>query len=177
MKVNRKILGVIGSVALGVVLLIIVFTKYPFKSVIATFSHVTPLLVLAYACVSFSIMCLFAIRWKFVLKTLGYNIPFIEVFSFRVIEYGISYLTPSGKAGGEPVRAALLTRKGIKFKDGLATVMTDKTIELSVSVLFFIFGLLTLAFGYALPGGLNILIILVESLFFMLFTNSCVFIR
>jgi len=167
MKINKKILGVVGSITLGVVLLALVMLKYPFKDVISTFSHITPKLVIAYLCVSFIIMLLFAIRWRYVLKTLGYNIPFIEVFGFRVIEYGISYMTPSGKAGGEPVRAALLMRKGIPFKEGLSTVFADKTIELSVSLLFFIFGIMILAVGYALPGGLNVILILVS--LFLLF--------
>ncbi len=166
MKLNKKALKIAASIILGVTLFIVVVLKYPFKQVFSTFSHITPLLVIVYLCVSFSIMLLFAIRWRFVLKTFGHNLSFSEAFSFRVIEYGISYLTPSGKAGGEPVRAALLTRKGIKFKEGLAAVVADKSIEMSVSVLFFIFGLLTLAIDYALPRGLNILLI-VLSLFLL----------
>jgi len=159
MKITAKTVKIAASVILGVTLFILVVMKYPFKEVFSTFSNITPLLVFIYICVSFSIMLLFAIRWRFVLKTFGHNLSFSEAFSFRVIEYGISYLTPSGKAGGEPVRAALLTRKGIKFKEGLAAVVADKSIEMSVSVLFFIFGLLTLAIDYALPRGLNIVLI------------------
>lgn len=164
LKVSKRFLSIVGSIVLGIVLLIIVLLKYPFKDVASTFSHVTPKLLIAYLCVSFSIMMLFAIRWRFVLKTLGYKVPFIDVFGFRVIEYGISYITPSGKAGGEPVRAALLMKRGICFKEGLSTVFADKTIELSVSLLFFIFGILTLALGYALPAGLNVILILLSAL-------------
>jgi hypothetical protein len=160
LKISRRFLSVSGSVILGVALLVFVLLKYPFKDVASTFSNVTPVLLIAYLAVSFCIMLLFAIRWRFVLKTLGYNVPFLDVFGFRVIEYGISYITPSGKAGGEPVRAALLMKKGIGFKEGLSTVFADKTIELSVSLLFFIFGILTLALGYALPAGLNFVLVL-----------------
>jgi len=161
-KISRRVLSIVGSVVLGVALFVFVLLKYPFKDVASTFSNVTPKLLIAYLCVSFLIMLLFAVRWRFVLKTLGYNVPFMDVFGFRVIEYGISYITPSGKAGGEPVRAALLMKRGISFKEGLSTVFADKTIELSVSLLFFIFGILTLALGYALPAGLNIILILVS---------------
>ncbi|MFH0870766.1 MAG: lysylphosphatidylglycerol synthase transmembrane domain-containing protein [archaeon] len=161
-KINKRVFSIVGSIVLGVALLIIVLLKYPFKDVALTFSNVTPTLLIAYLCVSFSIMLLFAIRWRYVLKTLGYNVPFLDVFGFRVIEYGISYITPSGKAGGEPVRAALLMKRGIGFKEGLSTVFADKTIELSVSLLFFIFGILTLALGYALPVGLNVILILLS---------------
>jgi uncharacterized protein (TIRG00374 family) len=160
MNIPKRALRIGGSIILGITIFVLVVLKYPFKAVFSTFSHITPGLVLVYMLVSFSIMMLFVIRWRFVLKSFGHHLSFSEAFSFRVIEYGISYMTPSGKAGGEPVRAALLTRKGIKFKDGLAAVVADKSIELSVSVLFFIFGLMTLALDYALPAGLNLAIIL-----------------
>jgi len=168
MSINKRLLSIVGSITLGVIILVIVMLKYPFKDVFSTFSNITPSLVIAYLMISFIIMSLFAIRWNFVMRTLGYIIPLRESFSFRVIDYGISYITPSGKAGGEPIRAALLTRKGIPFKEGLSNVTTDKTIELSVSVIFFVFGLLTLAIGHPLPIGLRILMIIFS--LFLLFT-------
>jgi len=159
MKIRKKVLSIIGSLVLGVVILVLVMAKYPFKEVLSTFSHITPKLLIAYLIVSFTIMFLFAVRWNYVMKTLGHKLPLRESFCYRVIDYGLSYITPSGKAGGEPIRAALLTRTGMSFKEGLANVTTDKTIELTVSVSFFIFGMLTLALGYPLPIGLRVFVI------------------
>ncbi len=160
MRIRKKALSIVISILIGVVILILVLLKYPFKSVVSTFRHITPTLLIAYLIVSFTIMFLFAVRWNFVMKTLGHKLPLIESFCYRVTDYGLSYITPSGKAGGEPIRAALLMRNGISFKEGLANVTTDKTIELTVSVSFFIFGMLTLALGYPLQIGLRIFLVL-----------------
>jgi uncharacterized protein (TIRG00374 family) len=160
MKIKKKLVSIVASTVFGAVLLVLVLTKYPFREVISAFSHITPVLLIGYLTVSFTILLLFAIRWNFVMKTLGHKLPLRESFCYRVIDYGLSYITPSGKAGGEPIRAALLMRNGISFKEGLANVTTDKTIELTVSVSFFIFGILTLALGYPLPIGLRVFLVL-----------------
>src|SRR4030042_1072140 len=168
MRLNKKLLSICFSVVLGVGLLAFILFKYPFNEVIATFSNVTPTLLLIYLATSFTIMFLFSVRWKFVLGALGHNISLVEAFGYRIIDYGLSYITPSGKAGGEPIRAALLTRKGISFKEGLANVTTDKTIELSVSVCFFVVGLLILAIGHPLNWAIRIFLIVFSSLLIFL---------
>jgi len=160
MRISKRLLSIVGSIVLAVALLLFVLLKYPFSEVISAFSNVTPKLLLAYLAVSFSIMFLFSVRWKYVMKALGHNLTLWESFGFRVIDYGLSYITPSGKAGGEPIRAALLARRGIGFKEGLADVTTDKTIELTVSVCFFVLGLLILAIGHPLPLALRIFLVL-----------------
>jgi len=168
MKLNKRLLSVTFSIALGIGLLAFILFKYPFKEVIATFSNVTPKLLLVYLAISFTLMVLYSIRWSFVLRSLGCKISLVEAFSYRIIDYGLSYITPSGKAGGEPIRAALLTRKGISFKEGLANVTTDKTIELSVSVCFFVVGLLILAIGHPLNWGIRLFLIIFSSLLIFL---------
>lgn len=162
MKITKRVLTLTASVVLGIGLLVFVLVKYPIKTVINAFSHVTPSLVILYLCTSLTIMTLFAIRWNFVMKTMGRTLTLRESFSFRVIDYGLSYITPSGKAGGEPIRAALLTTKGIPFREGLANVTTDKSIELSVSVVFFVMGLLILAIGHPLSIGVRLFLILLS---------------
>jgi uncharacterized protein (TIRG00374 family) len=162
MKITKRLFSLVASIVLGVGLLAFVLVKYPIKNVVTTFSHVTPNLVIMYLCISFTIMFLFTVRWNFVMKTMGRNLTIKESLSFRIIDYGISYITPSGKAGGEPIRAALLTTKGIPFREGLANVTTDKSIELSVSVIFFVIGLLILAIGHPLPLGLRIFLVLLS---------------
>ncbi|MBW3000660.1 flippase-like domain-containing protein [Candidatus Woesearchaeota archaeon] len=149
---DKRLLSILVSVVFGLVLLVIILFKYPFKEVISTFTNLTPLLVLIYLVVSGFIMLFLSLRWKIVLDALGYKIPFYKLFGYRVVGYGVSYITPSAKIGGEPLRAALLKRQGLSFREGLSSVIVDKTLELSYSVLFFIFGLLVLVVDYALSG-------------------------
>jgi len=165
---DKRILGIIASVLFGIVLLVFVFLKYPFGEVLSTFTNFTPLLVFFYLVVSACIMLTLSWRWKIVLNALGYKIPFHKLVGYRIIGYGVSYITPSAKVGGEPLRAALLKRRGLSFGEGLSSVVIDKTIELSFSAFFFIAGVLLLILDYALPGIMVLILILLSALFFYL---------
>jgi uncharacterized protein (TIRG00374 family) len=88
--------------------------------------------------------------------------------SYRIIDYGVSYITPTAKIGGEPVRAAMLMRHGISFKEGLTTVTIDKTIELSFTLLMFILGCFLLILGATLPGGIIVFLLVISALLLFL---------
>lgn len=163
MKISKSTLSVAASIILGIVLLTIVFSKYPLSEILSSFSNITAEIILAYAVVSLLIMMVLTLRWKVILEAQGYKqVSFRDAFAYRIIDYGVSYVTPSAKLGGEPVRAAMLKRNGIGFKEGLATVVTDKTVELSFTLLAFIFGVTILLLGYAIPAELRILLVLVS---------------
>ncbi len=159
---NKKVLSIVASALLGIILLIIILFKYPFKEVISTFTNFTPILVLAYLITSVLIILFMSLRWKIVLDALGHKIPFYKLLGYRIIGYGVSYITPTAKIGGEPIRAALLKRRGLSFREGLSSVMIDKTIELSFAILFFICGVIILVLDYALPGKILIPLVLIS---------------
>lgn len=165
---DKRVITVVGSVLLGIVIIAIILFKYPFGEVISTFTNFTPVLVLAYLVVSGLIMLTLSFRWKVILDTLGHKVPFHKLVGYRIIGYGISYITPSAKVGGEPVRAALLKRQGLSFREGLSSIMIDKIIELSFSALFFICGVVFLVLDYALPSRLFFLLIILSGLFLYL---------
>lgn len=149
-------------------LIVLVLIKYPFAEIIATFTNFTPLLVLTYLVVSALIMITLSYRWRIILKALGHKIAFYKLIGYRIIGYGISYITPSAKVGGEPVRAALLKRRGLSFREGLSSVVIDKTLELSTSAFFFMFGVLLLILSYALPGIFLAVLVVLALIFIFL---------
>ncbi|MBU1198848.1 MAG: flippase-like domain-containing protein [Nanoarchaeota archaeon] len=165
---SRKLWTVVGSALLGVIILIIILLKYPFKEIFATFKNFTPLMVLLYLVVSVVIMCVLSFRWKVVLNAMGYKVPFYKLMAYRIIGYGLSYITPSAKVGGEPLRAALLKRQGMTFSEGLSSVIVDKTIELSFSAFFFLGGVILLIASYAVPGKLLVTLIVLSAFFLYL---------
>jgi len=165
---DKRTLSILASVLFGVILIVVIFFKYPFREVISTFTNFTPTLVLLYLIVSVLIMVTLSFRWKVILNALGHKIAFYKLFGYRVIGYGISYITPSAKVGGEPVRAALLKRRGLSFKEGLSSVVIDKTLELSISAFFFIAGVLLLVVAYAIPGEVLTVLIILSLIFLIL---------
>jgi len=148
------------SIVVGIVALWMILKVIPFKEIINSFQSGTPDAIIGYLIVSIFLMAVLAWRWKIILKSQGIEVPFHNTLAYRFIGYGISYLTPSAKLGGEPVRAALLTRHGIKFPKALSSIVIDKTIEVSSSALFFFIGVLIVLFRFALPEQTEITMLL-----------------
>ncbi|MBN1793011.1 flippase-like domain-containing protein [Candidatus Woesearchaeota archaeon] len=163
-------MSVTFSIALGLLLLWLVLRVYPFGDVWSAFKNVTWPLLLGYLLVSFFIMLTFAARWNVLLHAQGHkNITFSELLSYRVIDYGVSYVTPTGKLAGEPVRAAMCMRNGISFRQALTSITIDKTIELSFTVIMFAIGCFLLILSHALSGGYAVFLALLCC--FLIFVN------
>jgi uncharacterized protein (TIRG00374 family) len=164
-KKKKSMLGVAASVLFGIIILVIIFTIYPFEDVITTFQGIKLEYVFSFLIVSIAIMVFLTLRWKFILHSLGYkNFKFTDLFSYRVIDYGVSYITPSAKLGGEAVRAALMMRQGVSFKEGLSTIVLDKTIELSVILSFFVLGAILLVFEHTISGVFGFILLAIAAL-------------
>ncbi|MBN2141782.1 flippase-like domain-containing protein [Candidatus Woesearchaeota archaeon] len=161
MRISKSLISLGVSVLVGVSLLWFVLYKYPFGEVVLAFHNVTWPLILAYLFVSFCIMLTFAVRWKMLLHAQGHDdIPFWDLFSYRVIDYGVSYVTPTGKLAGEPVRAAMCKRNGIGFREALSSITIDKTIELSFTLVMFAIGCFFLIISRALSVGISLIVAL-----------------
>lgn len=76
------------------------------------------------------ILVIWNTRWSIISGAL--NIPHskLRMFPMLLLGLAINNLTPSGRGGGEPVRAYLLTKStGVSFEETLATVLTDKIFD------------------------------------------------
>jgi uncharacterized protein (TIRG00374 family) len=104
-------------------------------------------------------------RWGIILRSQKHKIKFTYLLKAYLAGYGVSYITPSAKLGGEFVRAALLKRHGLKTHESLSSIIIDKSIELGGAALFFIIGVIILSVNYALPENLKFLIIVVCIIF------------
>lgn len=73
------------------------------------------------------IIILWNTRWSLICKSLDIPHSQFQLLAMTIVGLAINDLTPSGRSGGEPVRAYLLTKKsGVNFKTTFATVMGDK---------------------------------------------------
>ena len=78
----------------------------------------------------FIIIGLWNTRWSLICKSL--NIPHKQftLFAMTIVGLAINDLTPSGRSGGEPVRAYLLSKNSNEhFKTTFASVMGDKLLD------------------------------------------------
>ena len=92
----------------------------------------TPLLV---------VYLLDAYGWSLTLGQWTSRVGFVRLFMVRMAGEAINVTTPTAMLGGEPMKAYLLTRYDVPMVDGLASVVTAKTIMVVAQILFMLSGL------------------------------------
>ncbi len=77
--------------------------------------------------IQFIIIWLWNTRWSIICNSLDIPHKQLPLFAMTIVGLAINDLTPSGRSGGEPVRAYLLSKtSSTEFKQTFATVMADK---------------------------------------------------
>ncbi|MGV8162038.1 MAG: lysylphosphatidylglycerol synthase transmembrane domain-containing protein [Candidatus Nanoarchaeia archaeon] len=148
---NKKI--IVGlSFLLGLVAIIIIYRIIDVREVIKTLQNTTLLLIFYYILIQIIMMGVLTWRWKLVLESQGVNhVSLVKLNKYRIVGQGISFLTPSGKLGGEPVRAGILSsRENIKFEKALSSVVIDRSIDITTAMSFFVFGMFIMLFAFVI---------------------------
>jgi len=157
-------------VLVGVAALGYIFSIISIKDVIDAFKGATFELIVYYVLIQLSLMIVMTIRWRIILRSQGMkDVNLFKLNSYRLVGQAVSFITPSAKLGGEPVRAALLSSKeGIPFDKSLSSVVIDKTLEVSTSFAFFIIGSIVMLFCFVISPNLTYLIVSLSVLFLVL---------
>ena len=86
-----------------------------------------------------------ALGWRATLGRHAGRMGFGRLFAIRMAGEAVNFTTPAAYLGGEPMKAYLLSRYNVPLVDGLASVVTAKTIMTLAQVLFILLGI-----GFAL---------------------------
>jgi len=87
-------------------------------------------------------------RWGFILRGLSRPPGLATLTLQRSAAHSLAVLVPSGKVGGDPLRAWLATRARVPAGDAIASVAVDRTLEMASSAPFsVIFAALLLQHG------------------------------
>ena len=154
---RKKELFILSSALLSIGLLAWVFSTLPIESVFTQFSSASPRLIYLYIISIIAMQTVLTWRWKYVLKSLDLeNISFWKLNNYRLTGLAISFLTPTAKLGGEPVRAMLLSKKeDVAFDQSFSSVLIDKTIDFTMSGLFFLVGIAAFLNTYSLSDSIR----------------------
>jgi hypothetical protein len=158
--IMRRII-ISAVVAAGIVLLLVLLFSYAgIEDVINLLKRASIFYLAIFILLSVFTHMLFSWRWQLILRHQGYKIPFINVFVYKLMGFAVSYFTPAIRVGGEPVRAYMLKRHGIRMSKGLSSILLDKTLEFTIEfvagmVLVFLFALFL-----PLPSSMRTVIIL-----------------
>lgn len=141
-KFNKKNIVVIISILIGVAALWYILDQITITEVLNAFKDVTWDIILFFVLIQVAMFLVLTWRWQIILQSQGHNqVKLWRLLNYKLVGYGISFLTPSAKIGGEPVRAGLLaSRENMPFQRALSSVVIDKTMELSTNGLFTIIG-------------------------------------
>ena len=147
----KKKIFVISSSILGLILFVGVLKLVGLNTLWSFFQRIQPRFLGLYILVSIMIFVGYTYRWQRILHSHDQKIDFFRLFMYKTAGYGVSYLTPSAKLGGEPLRAYLLCKHKIPFKDSFSSVVLDKAVELTANGLFTIVGVLYILLYLAIP--------------------------
>ncbi len=108
-----------------------------------------------------------ALRWYLLLDASNLKTSYKTALSFVIVGLSVNSVTP-GRIAGEPVRAYMLREKsGHHFGSGLATVFTEKIMDLLVLALFAMIGLALIMTLLPSTGGLFLAVIIVIVILFL----------
>lgn len=82
-----------------------------------------------------------AYGWSLTLGQWSGRVGYVRLFMVRMAGEAINVTTPTAMLGGEPMKAHLLTRYEVPMVEGLASVVTAKTIMTLAQILYMLLGL------------------------------------
>jgi uncharacterized protein (TIRG00374 family) len=136
-KHSKAIFTVVIGLIVGILLLVFLMKKIPFEQIIEQFRQASFFAVIGFITISIIMMLLQTMRWQVITKSEGMKIPFLNLLSYKIVGFGISFITPAAKVGGEPIRAGLMKKHGVSFHKGLSTIIIDKLMDFSTIGLLF----------------------------------------
>jgi len=118
-----------GNLALGAAILLFMLRSYGGQALdVLSVVLSPPLLATFLVSVSASIACL-SYRWSYILRGLSQPPSLGTLILQRSAGHSLAVLLPSGKLGGDPLRAWLATRTGVPAGESIASVAIDRTLE------------------------------------------------
>lgn len=107
------------------------------EDILHAVSNFNPFYILLFVLASFGALIFGVIRWKVILKYHNHNVGFFPLVKYHLMGFAISYITPSMRVGGEPLKALMLQRHhNIRLSQGASSVVLDTGIGATVDVIF-----------------------------------------
>lgn len=149
----KKLFAFLFSLLIGIVIfgLVIEWVQWKeIKEVLTTFFSFKGLVI---SVISLLIYLVGVWKWKFILKSQGYNIPFRILGEVFLASFSITYLfTPTAVLGGEWFRAYALKKKfPLPWEKNLAALAVEKLLGATVLLLFLVAGILSFFFLVGAP--------------------------
>ncbi len=158
---NKGLIFGAATLIIGITVLAATFLTIGTERIVSQFKNTSIIYLIAFIFLALLASALATIRWRMILRAIGYKTPFFDLFQYIIIAFSISYITPLGRIGGAPVRMVLAKRNKIPYEKGLASVLLDSILENTLDILLAIFLLtaLLIALPVHIPQTLRMTVI------------------
>ena len=103
---------------------------------------------------------LYTLRWKLLNDIAGINVGLKKLFPMVMVGLAVNNITPSGRGGGEPVRAYILAREeNYLMEDTFATVVADRALDTFPFVVLSVLTIIAMTFYFKFQTGLLALLV------------------
>ena len=110
-----------------------------------TLSNLDGIQIMVLILLNMGIISTFGFRWWWLLRTLGFSIPYRAILRYRLASFGVSYFTPGPQFGGEPLQVYYLKNNHqVPTTEALASLSLDKLLELLANFTFLALGLIAI---------------------------------
>jgi len=140
---------------IGAVLLTVLIRKVGIGSIVDNISTLGLRFVPIFS-ISICWYALFSLAWLQFLSRLSKGISFSELFRIKIAGEAVNALTPANFLGGDPLRIHLL-KKYFATTEGAASVVVDRTLHSTATLLVILFGIIASFVGIkSLPKNIQL---------------------
>jgi len=137
-----------GNLLLGVAIFTYVMRLYGAEALAILRFEISPAALAAFLGVSVSSIVCLSWRWGYILRGLSKPLSLTALVLYRSAGHSLEVLVPSGRLGGDPLRAWLAVRAGVPANHSIASTAVDRTLEIGATAPFSIlFAMLLLQHG------------------------------
>ncbi|MBE6490742.1 MAG: UPF0104 family protein [Methanobrevibacter sp.] len=117
-------------IILSVAILAVMLYLIGIDKVVDALENANLFLIALAVLIQFGTYFLYTYRWQIVNRIANINVGFKKLFPIVMVGLAVNNITPSGRGGGEPVRAYILAKEhGYDMKDTFATVVADRVLD------------------------------------------------
>lgn len=114
----------------SVVILLVMLWFVGIDQVINALTIANPIIIVLAILTQVFTYFLYSLRWQILNKLTDKEVSIRELLPMVLVGLAVNNITPSGRGGGEPVRAYILAkRKGYQMEETFATVVADRALD------------------------------------------------
>jgi uncharacterized protein (TIRG00374 family) len=127
--------------------------------------------------IQFIIYGVWTLRWSVTTESVGIHVKKRHLFPMLLVGLAVNNLTPSGRGGGEPVRAYMLGKySNTSMESSFATVIADRGLDTFPFIILAVITIVAMVLYFNLPAwlvyGLIMSVILIVAIFVLILYMS-----